>query len=123
MNDAHKQTTYVHASTHLPLKRWRDIPAFLGVTRRIQEAMKELPGLVTYQLKADLMRKTFRTTSVWENQQAISRLMALQPHQEAVRRFHEWAAAGAKTVTWTSNTPTIDWNDATTRVAQGRLAS
>jgi hypothetical protein len=35
--------------------------------------------------------------------------MATAEHQEAVRRFNDWAGDGAKITTWTSSNPKADW--------------
>ncbi len=80
--------------------------------------MKGLPGLVGYKLRAKFFQLRFETRSVWQDPQALGRLMALPEHQEAVRRFAEWSAEGSKTVHWSAPTTELDWEEAERRLAE-----
>ena len=106
--------TYVAMASRLPLRRHRAVPGFLRDTLRIRRQLAGSPGLVGYGLKADLLRKTFWTFSVWEDQAAIDAFARTDPHREVVRRlathmgptrFATFAVAGdAVPTTWAEMT-------------------
>lgn len=52
-------------ATEFRLPRLRDTPAFLRDARRVTAQMRTAEGLVGYALQARVMRRTYRTVSVW----------------------------------------------------------
>lgn len=90
---------YIALLSFLPLKRYRMIPKFAGLTMETMRQLATAGGLVGYSLMAELTRKRFWTLSVWEDRQALrdfveriphSRIMqALAPHMDNTA-FAEW---------------------------------
>jgi hypothetical protein len=75
---------YVAMASRLPLKSYRSIPGFLRDTLQIRRQLAETPGLVGYALNAGLVRKTFWTFSVWEDQASLDRFAAGDPHRRII---------------------------------------
>ncbi len=109
---------YVHGATSLELRSLRYLFAFLRRTRAIERAVKGMPGLVAYELRAKFFKLRFDTRSVWDDREALGRFMSLPEHEEAVRRFGQWSSEGSKTVHWTSSTAKLDWDEAERRLAE-----
>lgn len=80
-------TRYVAMASRLPLRRHRAVPGFLRDTLRIRRQLASAPGLVGYGLKADLLRKTFWTFSVWEDQAALEAFARSDPHRQIIERL------------------------------------
>jgi hypothetical protein len=59
--------TGIAFASRLPLRRYRDIPGFLRDTRTVRAQLREAPGLAGYSLRAQFLRKTFWTLSLWES--------------------------------------------------------
>ena len=109
---------YLHGATSLQLKSIRYLIAFLRQTRAIERAMKGMPGLVGYELRAKFFKLRFDTRSVWNDRGALGRFMSLPEHEEAVRRFRVWSGEGSKTVHWTGPSADLDWDEAERRLAE-----
>jgi hypothetical protein len=105
-------------ATFLPLRRFRDFPAFFLMNRRIERQLKRTQGIVRYGLKADLVRKSFWTCSVWVNKSSVDQFVGSEPHATAVQRFKNWTGPGAAFVEWRSSSPSIDWHEALERLRQ-----
>ena len=58
----------------LQLERFRDVPSFLVATLKLRLVFDRTAGGVHLSLRADIVRKTFRTLSQWESQPAARRL-------------------------------------------------
>jgi hypothetical protein len=71
--------------SRLPLRRYRDIPAFMGATLRIRRQLARSEGLVGYALDAQLTRKTFWTVSAWTDPAALDRFDRADPHRASTR--------------------------------------
>lgn len=78
---------YIAMASKLPLKRHRTIPRFLRDTLRIRRQLAETPGLVGYGLNAQLLRKTFWTFSVWQDQASLDAFAASDPHRHITGRL------------------------------------
>ncbi len=117
---AEQSNEYVHGATSLQLKSVRYLIAFLRQTRAIERAMKGMPGLVGYGLRAKFLQLQFDTRSVWEDREALERFLSLPEHEEAVRRFAVWSGEGSKTVHWIGPTAELDWDEAERRLAEVR---
>ena len=95
---------YVALLSFLPLKRYRTIPKFAGLTMETMRQLAKSRGLIGYSLGAELLRKRFWTLSVWEDRQALrdfveqiphSRIMQdLAPHMDKTA-FAEWTVRAA----------------------------
>jgi quinol monooxygenase YgiN len=89
------EATYVVTITKLPLRTYRRIPRIMRATWRIVRQLRRSDGLVGYSLKADLIHKTFWTTSAWSDDAAVAAfarsdvhraaMTALQPHMDGAR--------------------------------------
>jgi hypothetical protein len=91
--------------SELPLKRFRDLGAFLRYTWRIQGQLRQTPGLLGYSLRAHILKRQFWTLSVWEGDAALRRFVTENPHghvMAALRgkmdrtRFVRWGMRGAE---------------------------
>jgi hypothetical protein len=83
--DADQQ--YTAMASRLPLKAYRFIPGFLRDTMRIRRQLAETPGLVGYALNAEVLRKTFWTFSVWDDQASLDTFAATDPHRRIIRQL------------------------------------
>jgi hypothetical protein len=100
---------YLSIATFLPLRRFRNIPAFIMMSQRVQQQLRATQGLVRYGLKTDFLRKYFWTCSVWTNKTAADAFVRAEPHATALKRFKDWAAPGAAFVEWHAANPSINW--------------
>ncbi len=103
-------------ATFLPVRSWLHVIPFLRMSFRIQRQLKNTDGLVTYHLRANLLRKQFWTLSIWKDRAAANAFILTEPHATAVRKFEKWAGRGAAFVQWNSSDATIDWNEALQRL-------
>jgi hypothetical protein len=65
----------------LPLRGYRDIPGFLRDTRTVRGQLREAPGLAGYSLRAQFLRKTFWTLSLWESAPDLALFAADDRHR------------------------------------------
>ncbi len=96
---------YLVLLSELPLKRFRDLGAFLLYTSRIQSQLRHTPGLLGYSLRAHIRRRQFWTLSAWEGEAALHQFVVENPHgyvMTALRekmeqtRFVRWAVRGSE---------------------------
>ncbi len=109
---------YLHAATSLHLASWRYVPAFLRATKQVEAAVKRLPGYRAHQLRTNLLRKIFRTYTVYDDRAALGLLMASEEHRHAVSQFPKWGLPDSKVVSWESANPHLDWPEAERRLQQ-----
>jgi hypothetical protein len=83
--DVSPDREYTAMASRLPLRAYRSIPRFLRDTLRIRRQLATTSGLVGYTLRADLMRKTFWTFSVWTDEASLRAFAAADPHREITR--------------------------------------
>ena len=107
---------YLVLLSELPLKRFRDLGAFLLYTWRIQRQLRRMPGVLGYSLRAHILERRFWTLSVWEGEDALRQFVIENPHGYVVTalqgkkgrtRFVRWSLRG-------SELPP-HWQDALTR--------
>ncbi len=98
-------------ATVLPLRRYRDIPAFLSLSTRVAKQVKRSDGAVRYALNTDLRRRRFWTVSAWRDRAAMRAFVQAEPHATAVKKFAGWAADGAAFVEWTGPDKKVDWKE------------
>jgi hypothetical protein len=106
----------VCVATFLPVRRWRDVLAFLHLSSRVEQQLLRTTGLVRYGLRADVFRKRFWTLSVWMDLNAMNAFVHTEPHRTAVARFSAWAGEGAAFVQWRKDGASVDWDDALVRL-------
>jgi hypothetical protein len=73
--------TGIAFASRLPLRRYRDIPGFLRDTRTVRAQLREAPGLAGYSLRAQFLRKTFWTLSLWESAPDLALFAAGDRHR------------------------------------------
>jgi len=83
----HSDHDYIAMASRLPLRRHGSIPRFLRDTLRIRRQLAETPGLVGYRLNAKLVRKTFWTFSVWQDQASLDAFAASDPHRRITEQL------------------------------------
>jgi quinol monooxygenase YgiN len=108
---------YLVMASRLPLRRYRTIPRFLGLTASVARQLEATAGLVGYSLLAQPVRKTFWTLSAWTDKDALDAFVRTMPHlavmgklrgQMGPTRFTTWTAPGS--------TLPIAWDDAIERL-------
>jgi hypothetical protein len=96
---------YLVLLTELPLKRFRDLGAFLLYTWHIQRQLRRTLGLLGYSLLARILQRQFWTLSVWEGEAALHQFVVEHPHSHVMRalrekmeqtRFVRWSMRGAE---------------------------
>ena len=95
---------YLILLSYLPLRRFRDFPAFAGHDRRVTRQLEDAPGLIGYSKLGRPWVKRFWTLSAWEDESALatfvhagshSRAMADMPPRMGPTRFIRWSLPGS----------------------------
>jgi hypothetical protein len=111
---------YFALLSHLPLNKYRAIPAFLKFTFQIQRQLGFTPGIVGYSLRAKPSSRNFWTLSAWENEQVLKDFVVKLPHGQAMKtmtphmgptKFTKWKVLG-------SDLP-LRWEEAMERSQKG----
>ena len=108
---------YVVMASRLPLRRYRDVPAFLRASMDIRRQLAKAEGLLGYGLDAKLLRRTFWTLSVWRDGDTLDSFARANPHAARVQRIRP--VMGPTTfVTWTvpGGQLPVTWTDARKRI-------
>ncbi len=74
--------------THLHLRRFRDIPAFLRDSLAIRTQTMAAPGARSLYLRAQPLARHFTTVSWWDDDAAVHAFVRTDPHRAAMRRWH-----------------------------------
>jgi heme-degrading monooxygenase HmoA len=102
--------SYVVTITRLPLRRHTRIPEVMRATWRIVRRLARSDGLVGYSLKADLIRKTFWTISVWESTDSLPAFVRSDVHIKAINsdryRPAPWGSPGTRRCRRSARAPT-----------------
>ena len=109
---------YVHAATSLQLASWRHFLGFLRASRKVQFRLRHISGVVKFKLRAKLLRRTFETYSIYEDQESLQDLVYSAEHVEAMKKMAEWSGPESRTTNWTSVSSEIDWEEARSRLAE-----
>jgi len=104
------------AATFLPVRRWRHVPGFLMLSRRVTRQVREAPGMVMWAVRANFPKKHFWTLSVWKDRASANAFVKGEPHATAVRRFPGLAGQGAAFAEWRSTSPKVSWEEALERL-------
>jgi heme-degrading monooxygenase HmoA len=95
---------YLVLASSLPLRRYRATSGFMRMVGQIRRQLDGAPGLVGYSLDANPFARRYWTLSVWEDQKALDRFVAANPHRQVMARlrsqlgptrFTTWEAAGS----------------------------
>jgi hypothetical protein len=73
--------TYVAMASRLRVKAHRHIPGFLRRTIVIRRQLATASGLIGYGLDAQVIRRTFWTFSIWEDQASPDLFAGSDPHR------------------------------------------
>ncbi len=104
-------------ATTLFLNRWWNLPRFFSLVGGVRRQLKETPGLVRYQLKANFLKLQFSTLSIWESGNAIDDFAHKGPHLTALQAFPTLAKKGSAFVRWTTTSPdAVTWKEAFQRL-------
>ena len=96
---------YLVLLSELPLRRWRDLGAFLCYTWRIQGQLRRTPGVLGYSLLARIRKRQFWTLSVWEGEAALHQFVVENPHGHVMTalqgkmdqtHFMRWSMRGSE---------------------------
>jgi hypothetical protein len=80
---------YLVLLSELPLKRFRDLGAFLLYTWRIQGQLRHTPGLLGYSLLARILKRQFWTLSVWEGEATLQQFVMENPHSQVMMALRD----------------------------------
>jgi heme-degrading monooxygenase HmoA len=104
-------------ASRLPLRSYRTIPRFLGLTASVARQLEATPGLVGYSLLAQPVRKTFWTLSAWTDQDALNAFARTMPHLAVMGKLRP-RMGPTRFITWTApgSALPITWDDAIERL-------
>jgi hypothetical protein len=95
---------YFALLSHLPLNKYRAIPAFLKFTFQIQKQLGATPGIIGYSLRAKPLSCNFWTLSAWIGEKQLLDFVAKIPHGQAMKtmmphmgptKFTKWKVLGS----------------------------
>jgi hypothetical protein len=112
------RSEYVCIATYLPLRRWRDVPAFLRLVGRVLQQAKESPGNLAAATRANPLGKRFWTCTVWTDKPSVSAFLRAEPHATAIGRMAAWAADDAAFAEWNVADSAVHWDEAMRRLEQ-----
>jgi heme-degrading monooxygenase HmoA len=73
--------------THVHLRRFRDVPAFLRDSLAIRGQAMTAPGARSLYLRVRPLARHFTTVSWWEDEAAVHAFVRTDPHRAAMRRW------------------------------------
>lgn len=112
---------YMCVASVLPVRRWRQVLAFVRLSMKVKKQMLASPGLVNGNMRADFLRKRFYTYTVWRDKATMLAFVRAEPHATALRRFAPWTAPGAAFAEWTSSEGAVDWREGMRRLENPAL--
>lgn len=103
-------------ASHLDLRRFRDVPAFLRAAVGLRRRLAEAPGSIGLGLSAEPLRRRFWTLSAWTDEAAVRAYVARPEHRAVMERFGP-VMAGSRFETWTApGDRRPDWAEARRRL-------
>ncbi len=78
---------YLVMASHLPLRSYWKVPAFLRLTLAVQKQLAGAAGLVGYSLLAQPLNKSFFTLSAWRSQDQLDAFARALPHAAIMREL------------------------------------
>jgi hypothetical protein len=73
--------------THLHLRRFRDVPAFLRDSRAIRAQVMASAGARSMMLRAQPLARRFVTVSWWDDEPAARAFVRADPHRASMKRW------------------------------------
>jgi heme-degrading monooxygenase HmoA len=118
IEDVEPATEVTVMASHLPLRSYRRIPAFLAATLRIRRQLARTPGLIGYTLDAKLTRRAFWTVSAWRSREDLGAFAAADPHRHDVGNIRPHMEP-TTFVFWTTTAADlpIGWEEVRRRIA------
>jgi hypothetical protein len=113
-------------ASRLRLRRYRDIPGFLGAATRIRTQVRGSTGAHGVSLIAQPLRKTFWTLSAWKDRAVLDAFVRAQPHVDVMTKYHgrlidplftTWTVPAASAPRARSNAKDL-WADGKERLAR-----
>lgn len=95
---------YLALLSYLPLNTFRAVPKFLRYAFQLRRQLADSEGLIGYSLDAKLQSREFWTLSVWDDEEALMRFVARNPHGRIMTdlvphmgqtKFTQWKTDGA----------------------------
>lgn len=77
----------VVVTTHLHLRRLRDVPAFFRASMAIRAQTMRSPGARSLVLRARPLARQFTTVSWWDDEAAVRAFAVAEPHRSSMRRW------------------------------------
>jgi heme-degrading monooxygenase HmoA len=77
----------VVVTTHLHLRRLRDVPAFFRASMAIRSQTMRSPGARSLFLRAEPLARRFTTVSWWDDEAAVRAFAGAEPHRSSMRRW------------------------------------
>ena len=108
---------YLVLASALPLRRFRTTPRFMLLVMQVRRQLAGAPGLVGYSLDARPLARRYWTLSVWEDQDALARFVAANPHATAMTRLRPHMGT-TRFTTWQLPGSSLPprWSDARARL-------
>jgi heme-degrading monooxygenase HmoA len=95
--------------THLHLRRFRDVPAFVRDSLAIRAQAMTSPGARSMYLRALPLARHFTTVSWWDDEAAVSAFVRTDPHRSAMRRWRsEMREFSNRALPGTGAVPTVE---------------
>jgi hypothetical protein len=91
---------YLVLASLLPLRTYRTIPWFLGLTLSVVRQLEQTEGLSGYSLLAQPLKRTFWTLSAWNGQAELAAFVATVPHSSVMTRLRPHMGR-TRFATWT----------------------
>lgn len=107
---------YVAIATHLPLRHWWNLPAFLLLVNRIHKQIRAAEGNIAWNARGGPLK--FYTCSIWRDRASVNAFVRAEPHATAVRRMAVRSTPAGAFAEWTTGREAIDWNEAMRHLEQ-----
>ena len=103
-------------ATVLHLRRWLHFFPFMRMCSRVFKQLNQSPGLVRWQVKAELPSRMFYTFTVWKDRLSRDAFTVTEPHATAMKRMNIWGGPKTAFVDWVSSDGAINWEEAKRRL-------
>jgi hypothetical protein len=101
---------------------WRDLPAMGRVALGLRAGWYGLPGAVGLYLWTDVSRRCVGSLSVWTDEAALGRWIALPRHVQVMRRYRRRGATRSATWRCEAFDRSTVLDEAKRRLASGKLS-
>ena len=77
----------VVVTTHLHLRRLRDVPAFFRASLAVRRQTQHSAGARSLHLRAQPLARRFTTVSWWDDEAAVRAFAVAEPHRSVMRHW------------------------------------